>query len=191
MEYAKLKQEIKEIAEIAAGVPDLFKQKCFEILLTHLVSQESKEKKKEDKDTSSDKLKGELPITTQLRVFMQKTRITEEELRQVVMFADNDVHFIKEPSPSKIADGQIEWSLLLALKNCILNNAMSVDPESVRSVCQEKGCYDSPNFAAIFKCPKYKKFFKELMEPQGEVQTLSKEGQDELASLIRKLGANL
>jgi hypothetical protein len=189
MEYTKLKGEIMEIAEIANSVPEQFKQKCFEILLTRLVSEESREKNGKEKDTLLDKRKTDLPVTTQLRVFMRKTGITEAELKEVVMFADNNVHFIKEPSESKITSGQIEWSLLLALKNTILNDKMCVDPEAVRSVCQEKGCYDVANFAANFKSPKYKKFFKGLMEPQGEAQTLSKEGQDELASIIRKLGA--
>ncbi|GAF85556.1 unnamed protein product, partial [marine sediment metagenome] len=43
------------------------------------------------------------------------------------MVGDKDVLFIREPSPGKVVDGQIQWALLLALKNSILNNELSVD----------------------------------------------------------------
>jgi hypothetical protein len=87
----------------------------------------------------------------------------------------------------KIAKGQMSWALLLTLKNCILNNIMSVDSETVRSVCQEKGFYDKANFTANFKSQKYKKLFKGPLEPQGSAQVLTNEGQKELSALIQQL----
>lgn len=196
MDYSKLKQEIKEIADISASVPDPFKQKCFEVLLNKLLERTKVDSgKKEKEDTTKPPLsslqtppaEGELPIPTQLRVFMQRTGIKEDNLKALLMVADNDVHFLKEPAHGKIADGQVQWAMLLALKNCVLNNNLSVDPEDVRSICQEKGFYDPANFAAIFKRPKYAKLFKGTMDPQGSSQLLSNEGQSELASLIKSL----
>jgi hypothetical protein len=119
---------------------------------------------------------------------MQKTEITEDELKAILMVADGDVHFVKEPAPTKITDGQMQWAFLLALKNCILSNSLAVDPEDVRSVCQDKGFYDAANFAANFKKDRYAKFFKGPMERQGEPQLLTNDGQDELANLIRTMG---
>jgi hypothetical protein len=37
MDYAQLKDSVKEIAEIAASVPEQFRDKCFELLLTNLL----------------------------------------------------------------------------------------------------------------------------------------------------------
>ena len=37
MDYGQLKDSIKEIAEIAASVPEQFRDKCFELLLTNLL----------------------------------------------------------------------------------------------------------------------------------------------------------
>jgi hypothetical protein len=34
MDYRQLKADVKEIAEIAASVPEQFRDKCFEILLS-------------------------------------------------------------------------------------------------------------------------------------------------------------
>lgn len=191
MDYTKLKNEIKEIADIASSVPDPFKEKCFEVLLSKLLETPLKKEngKGETPPPPPPPPGGELPISTQLRVLMQRTGISEEEVKAILMYADGEVHFIKEPPSSKIADGQAAWSLLLALKNCILNNNLSVDPEDVRSICQEKGFYDRANFAAIFKRPKYSKLFKGLMEPQGEPQALTGDGETELANLIRTLSS--
>lgn len=197
MDYAKLKLEIKEISDIAEAVPEPFRLRCFETLLDRLLASETP-------PVSPPVIVPPVPpvtpgvqppapvgvafsIPTQLRLLMQRTNLTEEEIRKVVLMADGDVHFIKEPTGKKITEGQMDWALLLALKNCILNDSLTVDPETVRSVCQEKGFYDRANFAANFKRAAYAKFFKGAMEPQGSAQGLTIEGQAELASLVREL----
>ena len=186
MDYVRLREELKEITQIAESVPEPFKQKCFEVLLTRLLATGAPAtvpaEAAPDRASSVD-----LPVTTQLRVFLQRTGLAEEDLKRVVMVAENEVHFVKEPASKAISDGQIQWSLLLALKNCILNNAFSVDPEEVRSACQDKGYYDQRNFARTFKRPGNAKFFKGTMEAQGEPQQLTNEGQKELAALVHKL----
>jgi hypothetical protein len=195
MDYQKLKKEIKEIVDIAEGVPEVYKEKCFEGLLNYLLQEstapppskdDSRHPPKEDRPPPA----AELPITTQLRVFMQRNSVSEEELKAVLMVAEGEVYFLREPSHGTVVDGQIQWALLLALKNCILNNELSVDPEDVRSVCQDKGFYDAANFAAHFKKAKYSKLFKGPMEKQGDPQGLTPEGQTELAKVIRKLATD-
>jgi hypothetical protein len=120
---------------------------------------------------------------------MQKTGVTVEQLAAVATVADGEVHFLKEPTPDKIAKGQTQWALLLALKNAISSNVFSVDPEAVRSVCQEKGFYDKNNFAKNFKNDGTAKLFKKPLEPQGEAQGLSSEGFDALGELVRTLAS--
>jgi hypothetical protein len=197
MSYTELKTAIKDIADIASGVPEHFRSKCFELLLAHLLSgiqppetlRQHKQPVAERKSFKAPPARGELPVSTQLRVFMNKTKVEEEELKSVLMVADGDVHFIREPKSDKIAEGQREWALLLALKKAVLDNVLSVDPEDVRSVCQEKGYYDRANFAAIFKRPRIASLFKGSMEPQGEARQLTNKGVDELAKTIRALAA--
>ena len=189
MDYPKLKKEIKEIADLAESVPGAFKEKCFEILLNHLLQGTTSPPPKDDNKGDETPPPQELPVTTQLRVFMQKTSVTEEELKSLLMVADDEVHFLLEPPPGKFVDGQIQWALLLALKNCILNNELSADPEDIRSVCQDKGFYDPANFAANFRKAKYSKLFKGPMERQGDPQGLTPEGQTELGKVIRQLAA--
>ena len=190
MKYSELKEEINAIAEIANGVPEAFRAQCSAVLLEHLLDSEPK-RKSQPKETSEDPKKPPsetlIPTPSQIKVFMQKTEMTMADLARIVMYEDGEVHFVQEPKTGKIARGQIEWALLLALKNGIANNVMSVDPEDVRSICQEKGFYDKANFIKNFKTPKNAALFQGPMEAQGGPQRLSTDGQVELSTLIKVL----
>jgi hypothetical protein len=121
---------------------------------------------------------------------MGKTGVTEAELNSVLLYDGNEIHFLKEPKHTRIAQGQIEWALLLALKRGILSNELSTDPEDVRSICQDKGFYDPANFASNFKKAKSASLFKGLLKPQGESQTISNDGFNTLGKLIKSLSGN-
>ena len=198
MNYDALKEEIKEITKVAAGVPEPFRQRCFEILLEHLLAT-SKLSSRAAEDEPGAKLTpppaqpaapgsaDAIPTPAQVRVFMQKTGVTLQQLGAVVTVADGEVHFLREPAPGKIAQGQVQWALLLALKNGIASNSFSVDPEAVRSICQEKGFYDKANFAKNFKWESTAKLFKKPLEPQGQPQGLTSDGLDALGTLVKSL----
>jgi len=195
MDYAQLKDSIKEIAEIAASVPEQFRDKCFELLLANLLSDgggatDGKSGKDEHKspDAGETKPKGDgVPITTQLRVLMKKTDVTKEEIEKILLFDNGEVHFIKEPQTKGITTGQMEWALLLALKNAIEKNSLTTDPEEVRSVCQDKGYYDKGNFSGVFKQERNTKLFRKALVAQGPAEPLSSDGQDALGELIKRL----
>jgi len=119
---------------------------------------------------------------------MTRTSVTKEDLERILFFEGNEVHFIHEPSHGNLAKGQMEWALLLALKNAVLATEFSTDPEDVRSICQDKGFYDRSNFAATFKRDPYASYFKQPLQPQGGRQTLSNEGLTALGDLVKALG---
>lgn len=105
------------------------------------------------------------------------------------MFEDGAVLFVHEPKTNKIARGQIEWALLLALKNGIESNILAADPEKGRSICQEKGFYDKANFLKNFRGATTAAYFTGPMDAQGEPQKLTTEGMKELAKVIKNLGS--
>ena len=202
MDFKDLKTAVKEISEIAASVPEQFRDKCFELLLSSLLSEtrpaepadEKQSKRTEDEANTSQQVldvakSTTIPMTTQLRLLMKKTGVTTQELDKILMYDNQEVHFIKEPHDIAISAGQMEWSLLLALKNAILKDSLSTDPEDVRSICQEKGFYDKANFATNFKSAKSARLFKSTLVPQGEAQPLSSDGQDALGRLIKRLAS--
>ena len=201
MDYKQLKSGIKEITDIVASVPEKFQDKCFELLLTSLLGQKqsterpdkTNEKENSEPDPSAKERKKpdhtSIPVTTQLRLLMKKTNVTIDELDKVVMYANDELHFIREPHDVGISTGQVEWALLMALKNTILKDSMTADPEAIRSICQAKGFYDKANFAANFKSVKNAKMFKSPLVPQGSAEPLSSEGQDALGKLIKRLAS--
>jgi hypothetical protein len=208
MDYSALKDEIRQIAEIAGSVPEQFRDKCFEVLLNRLLNENAPQPglpqatitppapttsptpaTSSASATSTEPAKGAgaIPVKAQLRVFMQRTNVTIDELQRLLIVEDDDVHFVREPTHGKVARGQMEWALLLALKNAVLANEFSADPEDVRSMCQAKGFYDRANFAAIFKRQPGAGYFREPLEPQGPRQTLTNEGQNALGELVKNL----
>jgi hypothetical protein len=201
MDYEKLKSDVKEIADIASAVPEKFRDKCFELLLTNLLKdgsgsngQDKKEPLSSDKESPKvppgEEPRTAIPIKTALRVLMQKTSVTKEELEKIFIFDNGEVHFIREPHDTGIAKGQTEWALLLALKNAVEKGELSTDPEKLRSICQEKGFYDQANYAATLKAERNAKLFKNPLKSQGEAQPLSNAGQDALGALIKKLAGD-
>jgi hypothetical protein len=197
MNYEQMKAGVKEIAEIASAVPECFREKCFELLLSNFLNQECGRKPLKPEPTPPETppstkvptggASAPIPVRTQLRLLMKKTGITMEDLEKILLFDNGEVHFVREPHDTGITTGQIEWTLLLALKNAIVKDALSSDPEEVRSVCQEKGFYDKANFAAAFRAARNAKLFKSPLVPQGAAQPLSSDGQDALGALIKRL----
>ena len=148
MDYAQLKKEIAEAADIAASVPEAFREKCFEVLLTHLLSDAPVAKQTPPKETGTaiENTGGsggnsELKLPSQVRVFMQRTSVTLEQLRLVVTREDDEVEFIREPHSKSIAQAQIDWSLMLALKSAFEKNTFLVDPEDVQMHYTAMLCY--------------------------------------------------
>lgn len=189
MDYKQLKREIKEIADIAASVPESLREKCFEVMLNHLLAGQREEEKEEE---GTGRRRGErvgIELPSHVRAFMRRNDITLEQIESIVMLEGDDLHFIKEPTTKKVAKGQSDWALLIALKNGILKDSLKADPEEVRSIVQEKGLYDAANFAANFKKKKHAGLFRSPLEPQGTPQALSRAGETELANLIKQLAS--
>jgi hypothetical protein len=196
MDYEIIKEAVKAISEIALTVPDPFRERSFEILLKSYLDQERNlNPQLEPAPTppppappppSSPPGQG-IPLTAQVRVFMRRTGVTEEELNSVLLYDGNEVYFVREPATNIVLRSQNEWALLLALKNAIIKGEFTADPEDVRSICKAKGYYDPLNFAKHFKKKKYASYFKKPLEAQGEPQPLTNEGQLALAEVIHSL----
>ncbi len=190
-DYERLKNELGEIVQLLESVPDRYRDRCFELLLTRLLSESGSATSLEPPPPPADEqAAGKLVIPAKVRAFVQRHAITEDQLRALVLLENGDVHFIREPEGAKVAPGQIQWSLLLALKSALLGGEMSADPEAVRSICIEKGLYDKANFAANFKKPANKALFQKVPQSQGEAVKLSADGEKKLADLVKSLTAS-
>jgi len=188
MDFERIKADIQEISQIATSVPEAFQEKCFEVLLRALLGRTSSGDDGEQSDKGQEPPSHRLHLKPAIRAFMMRQGITEDELAQVVMpDEDGDVLFIRKPSGGKVATAQIEWSLLLALRSVIRGDGLEMDPREVRAMCDKEKCYDAGNFSTVYRRPSNAKLFKGPVRSDGEPQSLSAEGEKQLAGLIRQL----
>jgi hypothetical protein len=204
MDFERIKTGMKEIVKIAESVPEKFKDRCFEVLLAALLvevaesSEHPKVATRERESAVGDMAppsataargvvgEGTLPtLKGQVRVFMTRTKLSEDKLARVISYVDDEVHFIQEPKPAKLSQGQMEWALLSALKNAIEDNAFIVDGNAVRELCDEKGFLDASNFWSIFG--RNTELFAKPITSADPKQSLSSDGQLALARLIESL----
>lgn len=191
--YERLKSELKSIVDLVEAIPERYRERTFDLLLSHLLSAEPSGNRDDSGSMAkqSDLMKKDktatLTLSAKVRAFMKRHSLSEEQLGEVVLIENGEVHFIREPKVEKNATAQIQWTLLLALKEALLNGELAVDPEAVRSVCIDKGFYDKANFAANFKTPSNKALFQKPPTPQGDPVRLSQQGEDQLAQIIKDL----
>ena len=194
MQLDELKKQIKEISVIAAAVPEEFRQKCFELLMTHLLTGSTGPLPTVALPVSSalpfmhgaqPSYSGAPPMTTLLAAFVNKIGLTQEQFGRVLGYVHSNVVFYREPESSKSAQAQIEWALLLALKNAIVKGNFIVDAEEVRLICQEKGIFERRQFYTNFRRAAY--YFRAPPEPAGKPQPLSSKGIVALGQLIKEL----
>jgi hypothetical protein len=202
--YETLKTELAEIVALVETLPDRYKDRTFEVLLSALLAEQQPggggdgdEGGADEADTEKPDGKGDggdgkgktTSLTAKMRAFIKRQSVTEEQLRELAFVEDGEVVFIHEPEVTQNSKGQIQWALLLALKSGLLGGEMEVDPEDVRSICIEKGFYDKANFAKNFKAPTTAAMFQSALEPQGKSVKLAAPGEKKLADLIKTLVA--
>jgi hypothetical protein len=185
--YERLKSELAEIVELVESLPDRYRDRSFELLLSGLLAEPGQAGP--PPPPAEQRTPGKLTVPARVRAFLGRHSITQDQLGLLVLMENDDVHFIRQPEGVKVAPGQIQWALLLALKSALLGGEMSVDPEAVRSICIERGLYDKANFASNFKKAANASLFQKTPEPQGPAVKLSQDGEKRLAELIKSLTA--
>lgn len=198
MSYTTLKDRIQQITEIASAVPEEFRQKCFELLMINLLGGTTSPVSAPVATLANPALPlpmptalgftGQAPMTALLSAFVKKAGLTPEQFAQVVGYRHGQITFFREPRIVRAYQGQIEWSLLLALKNAILKGAFLVDAEEVRLACQEKGFHDRRSFYTNFR--RSAEYFRAPPEPGGRAQPLSIKGLTALGALVAQLASS-
>ncbi|MCY4259177.1 MAG: hypothetical protein OXC91_02785 [Rhodobacteraceae bacterium] len=188
MDYEKLKTEIDAIVKIVESVPENLRVKCFEILLkNYLVSLDASHP--DDTGGPSARPIASTNIPSDREVVMRQIGVTEKELSDILVFDGSEIHFISEPNAKSKAHRVVQWALLLALRNALTSDKgdLRVDPEALRSICQDKGCYDAKNFWGTLKSSTHAPLFAGRLQSQGDARVLSPKGKAALKDLIREL----
>lgn len=168
--YEELKSEIKEIITITKECPTELQEKCFELLLNSFLSsnhhtktqscvipknEPSMEEKNDTVNNVSSSVEGDIvesDFHVKVRKFFQSNNINIADLNRIY-YKENGklMPYYESMHSTKMSECQIKLTLLTAFENGFTNGEFIVNGEIVRKRCQELKCYDTPNFATIFK----------------------------------------
>jgi hypothetical protein len=181
------KEELKKIVELVETVPQEYRQKCFEILLSHSLQATT--------STSlpllpSGSVSSQVTIPSKafvlpidVKAFLGQYGLEEPLLWKFYFIEGDQVRPIYRLSTRKKAVAQIQHALMLSLENAIATGQFQVDVEVLRSRCQDQKCYDRPNFMKNIKANA--NLFKTVAGDQP--MSLSPDGKSTLADLLEQL----
>jgi hypothetical protein len=209
MVMAEIKNKVKEIADIAASLPENLQQQCFELLLKHFlasriqkVSPESEagghldkggeKPSKPAENTFEETTTVQSDLTTsdlhvKLRRFMEKYNVTLAELNNLFYKeGENILPLYDDLKTIRMSETQTRIALLQSIQNAFKSGEFQSAVDSIRNECRDRKCLDSTNFAANFKNNRslydFGKYTKET-----SVIRLSEDGRKELSQLIKEL----
>ncbi|MEM2997575.1 MAG: hypothetical protein QW542_01345 [Thermoproteota archaeon] len=181
-----IKALIKNIISILEGVPEPYRQKSFEILLTIFLQRELAlvtSKPPEEKMGEIAVPTGKFVIPIDVKAFLQQQNVPEECLAKLFYMTGTEIRPIYNITTTKKTTAQIQLALLSALENALKGGKFEFSIEEVRQKCTEHKCYDASQFKGYFK--KRSKLFKDLSDE--EHVELSPDGKVELAETILEI----
>jgi hypothetical protein len=208
-----LKGDVLELAAIAKECPEGLKEKCFELLLTHYLTQlETKAKgarvtaPAEPTPAAAGEPSGVngLPVTAdeapsdqdltpkdvhvKAKKFLEKYQKTIDDLNQILYKEGDELRpLFEDLKTTKTSESQIRIALLQALTSGIKSGEFQFDGEEVRKECQTRKCYDAGNFSANFKNSASLFDGFEKYDKQSPMIRLSEDGRMALAQVISEL----
>jgi len=203
-----LRDKVKELAEIAALVPENLQATCFEILLRDYLASLSGSSapatnqkaaaplplaETEGSDNGLEEAaKTQADITLadlhmKARKFLDKYGVSISEVNNLFYKEGTAIKPLYEDlKTTRMAESQIRITLLQALLSVLSDGDFTAQVDSVRAECRDRKALDANNFAAnyknngsLFDFDKYDKDTKSLR--------LSENGRKELAQLIKEL----
>ncbi len=198
----ELEKNIKEFAQIAESCPESLREKCFEVLLsTYLASQGGEGGAGRPPLTGGEGQAGEegagavlqeeltaSDLHMKAKRFLQQNDLTLEHLNQLFYKeAEQILPLYDDLRTTTMAECQVRVALMHALVRALSTGEFDFDGEEVRKECEQRKCYDMPNFAKNFKnnanlFDNFEKYSK-----KNPVVRLSGEGRKKLADLAKEL----
>jgi hypothetical protein len=182
--------QLKQIADLANGVPPEYRAKCFELLLSHALGSLPTP---DAGGGPKAPVPPSLPITAKpfvlpidVKAFLSQYTLDEAILWKLFLVEGKEIRPIYHLKTTKKATVQIQYALLMALENALTTGEFKVEIEALRTRCTEQKSYDSVNFMTILK--NNQNNFKSVNKDEPLV--LSPEGKSGLADVIEELNTN-
>lgn len=207
---ADLRDRVKELAEIAALVPENLQATCFEVLLKEFLASASGNQSPPAKEkagaatiaTSAESealeeslleaAKTQVDVTladlhVKARKFLEKYGVTIAEINNLFFKEGAEIKPLYEDlKTTRMSEAQIRVTLLQALHRALSDGEFTALVDTVRGECRDRKALDVTNFAANYK-NNSSLFDFQKYDKDTKVLRLSEDGRKELAQLIKEL----
>jgi hypothetical protein len=198
-----LADKIAEFAKLASACPEKLQEKCFELLLADYLSRVhgGREPKvaeepgaEADKPERADKLPThqedikEKDLHVKARRFLAKFVVGLDDVNEVFYREGDEFRPLYDTlGTTQISECQVRIALIQALMNAFKTGNFVFNGERVRAECDARKCYDSDHFAHYFKrnAALFAGFTK--YDSKNADVTLSNQGLEKLAELIKQM----
>lgn len=183
-------EELQKILELANTVPEEYRQKCFELLLSHALQAKQLNAPATPQGApgvlpppTPPAPRGPLALPIDVKAFLSQYGLNESVLSRFFLVEGEEVRPIYKLQVARKARAQIQHALLMTLETAISTGQFQVDVEALRSRCNDQNCYDASNFSKNIK--DNANLFKSISSDQP--LSLSPEGKSELAELLEQI----
>lgn len=204
MDFEQMKKDIKEIAAIAEGVPEAFRDHTYEVLLTEylkgLAPPRGNALSPPPPDAEASGASEELPGTAdqedivmadlhaKTKKFLGENDLSLAHVNELFYKEGEEILPLYEDlGTTQLSESQLRIALLQAFRNALGTGDYVFNVEQVRTEAQERKAYDSANFSSNLKAHA-KNFdgFSKYDKKKPDVR-LSVEGKKRLAALVKQI----
>lgn len=171
----EIKDKLNDVISIADECPEKYQVKCFEILLSALLSAKGM--------VSGTVLATGGQVVEKARPdFFTRHNIAEKEWQRVFHFDGTSYSIIVGALKEKpVSKKQVKLALLLGIKGLLETSEATLEKGQLVELCKKYDAYDSPNFATHMKKQ------KSLFLLKGDDWILTKPGESQAAEVIKEL----
>lgn len=205
-----LRDKVKELAEIAALVPENLQTTCFEVLLRDYLASVSdrgappaKQKAvaegtppaagtEASEKSFEEAAKPQADVTladlhVKARKFLEKYGVSIGEVNNLFYKEGTTIKPLYENlKTTRMSEAQIRVTLLQALRSVLADGEFTAQVDNVRAECRDRKALDAANFAANYK-NNSSLFDFDKYDKDTKGLRLSEDGRKELAQLVKEL----
>lgn len=182
IEGIPLEESIRRLVDFVDGLPDQYKDRVFDKLLDHTISESLNGNGRQPQMTEN-RGNSQYILPIPVRAFLNQFEIPEKIIHQhFIIDGPEQITPTYRLKSKALAQAQIQTSLLLALENALADGKFEFALEDLRARCKENRSYE-PNFFTNIKART--KFYMSLSD--REHIRLSSLGKEHLADLLDEL----
>ena len=138
-EYEKFRKPIQEIIDFTNTIDEVYREKCFEVLLNHYLLNKTDTKNSHSTSESKNFAPQTNDYPLELKTFLEQYTVPEETINKLFLKEKGETKPIYQINEKRKAIAQIEIALLAAFENALTtpNGAFEFSMKTARQRCTE------------------------------------------------------